>query len=340
MPASPLSLDTWRQLYDAASQLKTLSPWQWMEETQIFGVEHPDTGASGFVSIMGMAGEHYAVSLYLGAEGLHKFLRLVEAKSADLPMVFLEMPQLQVSFENRSDLEPADLALLKQLGIKFRGRDACVKFRSYRPGFMPWYLEEPEAAFLIQALEQVLAVAPRVKNTSDLLDPTGNDELLVRTLNRSTSEWQDERWTINRSPPVQVVYGLDKSVLSEALALTKRAMKVEMDLFMSPMPVQEKASHPYFPYVLLTADTGTTALLGSRMFVPKPSVEAMWMEIPEAVLELFTDINACPSHISVSSKVLYDLLMPLAEQLDIKLRFVSILPQMQEVKLALFDHFR
>ncbi len=41
-----------------------------MTEGDVFGVQDPDTGELGFVSVMGMLGEHYAVSVYLGTRAV------------------------------------------------------------------------------------------------------------------------------------------------------------------------------------------------------------------------------------------------------------------------------
>jgi hypothetical protein len=68
----------WRRLYESAVRIKEMSPWEWMTETDVFGVRSPETGELGFVSVMGLLGEHYAVSLYLGSEGIHGFLDLQE----------------------------------------------------------------------------------------------------------------------------------------------------------------------------------------------------------------------------------------------------------------------
>jgi hypothetical protein len=68
----------WRRLYESAVRIKEISPWEWMTETDVFGVRSPESGELGFVSVMGLLGEHYAVSLYLGSEGIHGFLDLQE----------------------------------------------------------------------------------------------------------------------------------------------------------------------------------------------------------------------------------------------------------------------
>jgi len=60
-----------RVLYHLMAKVRALAPWTWMDETQLFGVQDPDTDEIGFVSLMGMAGEHFAVGVYRGARGLY-----------------------------------------------------------------------------------------------------------------------------------------------------------------------------------------------------------------------------------------------------------------------------
>src|SRR5215216_6837141 len=56
--------EQWRRLYEAAVGVKELAPWEWMTETDVFGVQDPETEEIGFVNVMGMLGEHFGVSLY------------------------------------------------------------------------------------------------------------------------------------------------------------------------------------------------------------------------------------------------------------------------------------
>ena len=85
------SLKEAKQLYRAAVRVKELAPWDWMDESDIFGVQNPETGELGFVSIMGMAGEHFAIGLYQGAEGLYGFWDLESEGFMANPRQLLEM---------------------------------------------------------------------------------------------------------------------------------------------------------------------------------------------------------------------------------------------------------
>src|SRR5215211_5442572 len=70
---------------------------------------------------MGLLVEHYAVSLYLGSEGIHCFLDLQEMGPFADPGGLIQIPRIQASFENREELDKRDREVIKELGLKFRG---------------------------------------------------------------------------------------------------------------------------------------------------------------------------------------------------------------------------
>ena len=127
-------IEEWRPLYEVMKQIKEAAPWQWMEERDIFGVQSPESGELGFVSIMGQLGEHLAIAVYLGAHGLSRFWEIQQAGPLLTPDMILNTPQLQASFENRSDLAKQDRQIIKQLGLTYRGRQAWPQFQKFCPG--------------------------------------------------------------------------------------------------------------------------------------------------------------------------------------------------------------
>lgn len=96
------SQQEWQRLYEAAVAFKKAAPWEWMEEDELFGVRNPETGEIGWVSIMGQAGEHYALALYLGVEGLHGFWAIHEGGEMLDPTVLFEVPGWSQSRMSRS----------------------------------------------------------------------------------------------------------------------------------------------------------------------------------------------------------------------------------------------
>ena len=147
-------IEEWKALFEAITKVKNIAPWEWMYEDDLFAVKNPETDEVGFVSVMGTIGEHYAISVYLGERGLYGFWDLHQSAPDISHQKILEIPQLQAYFEDRNFLQSRDRDLIKQLGLKFRGRQSWPMFRSYRPGFSPWYLESDEARFLQYVLEE------------------------------------------------------------------------------------------------------------------------------------------------------------------------------------------
>ncbi|MCD4809433.1 MAG: hypothetical protein K8R17_05995, partial [Methanosarcinales archaeon] len=175
------SLQEWKALYEAALEFKELAPWNWMHETDIFGVKDPVSGEIGYCCIRGGAGEHYALGLYLGSEGLYGLSRILSGEFSEFKDEALFIQNcLMASFEDRKSLQKQDLQQIKALGLKFRGRNAWPLFRNYMPGFFPWYLNDDEVRFLTVALQQAKDVSLRFKKYPGLLVHPSKDHYFVR----------------------------------------------------------------------------------------------------------------------------------------------------------------
>jgi len=224
-----------RELFDLSTEVKDLKPWRWMEETDLIGIENPETGEIGFISVMGSLGEHEAVALYLGAEGLYEFIDLHTDDSSTAQRV-LENRHLQAAFSERKYLEKQDRDLIKQLGLKFSGRRAWPMFRSYRPGYLPWFVTLNEARFLIHALSQIIAVAKSVRDEAQPLHPTGRvekDGYIMRVSRKEGSAliWEDQVWRIPRPKREPVAAKIDAATVERLKALPQTKLGLEADCF-------------------------------------------------------------------------------------------------------------
>jgi hypothetical protein len=163
-----------------------------MQETDIFGVEDPDSGEIGFVSVMGNIGEFESVAVYRGAEGIFGFIDFQNDSSASADRL-LEIPEVQLSFTEPKFLEKRDRELLKASGLKFTG--TRPQFRSFRAGYVPWFITLVEARLLIHALSQTLEMTKRLAKAPFLFPDDGDGEtepFLVRVPRKqNTSRKQD-----------------------------------------------------------------------------------------------------------------------------------------------------
>jgi hypothetical protein len=327
-------------LYTLMNQIRDLAPWEWMEETDLFGVKHPDTGETGFVSVMGMAGEYYAIAAYREASGLYGFWHIQDAGSLIEPEQLFNTPQLHAALTDRDMLEKRDYHLIKSLGLKYRGRSAWPQFRSYRNGYAPWYIEKYEADFLRYILEQVLVVAPRVREQPDILDPHNDHHYLVRVA-RHTGDgltWEDKVLPVEEPGLAGVPVQIDVDLIKRAKRLPRGRFRVEADLFMLLTNVGKKDERPYFPYVLMLVDSTHDKILSLDILSPVPSIEQMWATIAPTVLEKLVENGSLPTEIRVRDNLLYGMVKLFANELNVNMTQAQWLPALDRMRVEM-EHF-
>ena len=346
------SLEEWRNLYNVMAEVKKMTPWEYMEESDVFGVQNPETGVIGFVSVMGMLGEHLAIAVYPGAKAIYDFWEFSEeAVFPDAnPMRLLEIPQLQASFEDRELIEKEDRAVMKQLKLKFRGRQAWPQFRSYRPGLFPWFLEADEARFLTYALQQLLDVAPRYAEDDLLLfpdidedDDDERDVYLVRTAEQTADGlvWKDEFVAIDEPDSIEFEVKLSSQLIAQMEQANRVGNIVEVDFFMLPSPLQDETvgERPFFPYMLLMVEADSGMIMGFDMMHVETTLEEMWSQVAHKTMGLLAKANIIPHELHVGSYLLADLLEPLEEVLELDIDIPDELPALDEAKMAMMMQF-
>ena len=324
----------WASLYQAAIRIKEMAPWEWMDETDIFGVQDPETDRIGFISVMGQLGEHYSVAVYLGPEALYDFWHFEEYADESDAGELLAIPHLQASFEDRDTLDQQDRDVIKELGLKFRGRQAWPMFRSYRPGFFPWYVEAQEARFLTRALEQTLVMAPRIREDPALLELEDEESYLVRTACEEDGKlvWEDRIVRIAPPEPKSFPVHMDRQALEWLMAMEPTPLALEMDLFMAPAQIGERGARPRYAHLLLMVDGDSGIVLGSQLLTSDPTPEAMYGKVPATIARMLAEVNMRPAEVRVRSLVLYELVEILSEKLGFRLYHDEWLPSLETAK--------
>ena len=325
-----ISQQEWATLFDAAMAFKNLKCWEWMYDHDVFGIQNPETGEIGYCCVMGQLGEVLALNVYLGAKGFASYRQLQELAQPAASGYALGPPLLSsqlcvmASFEDRAELHAQDLRLIKDLGLKFRGKKAWPLFQSYQPGYLPWFLTSAEAQFLTVALQQAIHVAEKTRVNPHLLDSSdkGKPKILVRR--HENGQWS-EVW---EDPPsyeapaiIPIVNDLQLAQLKKANFLHKGTWAT--DCVMLPMPVRE-GTRPYFPYVFPVFSSEGMAL-GMEMF----KSEEIESALPQAFMNILETVQALPQTLQVGSEQTCTLLEPIARKLKIPLQRVESLPALE-----------
>jgi hypothetical protein len=339
MKKSKAKNQPWRQLYELAEEVRNLAPWQWMRESEVFGVEDSAEGNVHFVSVMGSEGMHFAVSAYRGIEALHRIMNLNEEEIYDYPERLMEIPQIQLSFEDRKHLADHAYKKIRSLGLRYRGQNAWPQFQSFRPGYAPWRLQADEMHVMSTVLEQLLEVAPQLRSNPDLLAFDDFETFLVRVpADPSGKTWQDEPRRFRTAPEEKPAAYLSELSAARLRKLKRQPVFLEVDFFMTPAMIGKKGDRMLNGYALMAVENGEGMIIGLEMLVADPSLQSMWHQIPEALAKQLTKAGFLPEALVARSTLLADLLDPFAKALDCDLLHSNTLPNLDPAKESLSEH--
>lgn len=335
------SLDEWKALYEATLEFKELAPWNWMHDTDIFGVKDPVSGEIGYCCIMGAAGEHYALGLYLGSEGLYGLSDILSGDYSEFKDESLFIQNcLMASFEDRKDLQKQDIQQIKALGLKFRGHNAWPLFRNFTSGFVPWYLKKSEVRFLTVALQQAMDVSLRFKKDPGMIDhPSELNYFFVRVPDESGEAitWKDE-W-LEPSPLKRddtPVISVEETTLNRLKnARLKRGGIWEIDFFYAPSIINDKKERPYFPYVSLVVDHDSAFIFDFQL----EKEDVCKSAFPVKFADFIERAEVIPDELFVKSYEVYRIMEPLSDELGIEINMVESLPALEYVKESMNDFF-
>ena len=332
------SLKEWKELYAASTRFKEIESWDWISDSDVFGVQNPENGQIGYCCIMGELGEMFALAVYLGTEGLEGYLKISSGEILPGNMDALTIQEcLMASFEDREFLQKPDLEMIKKIGLKFRGRNNWPLFRSYRPGYFPWHLTDSEARYLTLALGQATEVALRFKEDLDVLTPPRRGHFLVRVLEKN--KWKDEWLKPAPLKREELVVGQVNEVRLEKIkrGVERQGGAWEADFFYSPSAVKEKGDErPYYPYTFLLVDKHSGFILATHI---AKLMDDYGLEFQEKFLSTIENTKLLPSEVLVCKEEAYDLLEPITSKLGIELILVDELEMLEEARDAMFNFF-
>ncbi len=334
----PPSLQEYKALYEAALEFKELAPWNWMYDTDIFGVKDPVSDEIGYCCIMGAAGEHYALGLYSGSEGLYGLSKILSGEFSELRDEALYIQKcLMASFEDRKCLQKQDLRQIKALGLKFRGRNAWPLFRNYMPGFFPWYLKGDEARFLTVAIKQAMDVSLRFKKYPGLLVHPSKDHYFVRVPDKPGDDiiWKDE-WlepSALKMEDTPVIHVEETTLERIKKARLQRGGIWEIDFFYVPAVLREKEERPYFPYMSLLVDHNSTLILKFQLEKEADCKSTF----PVKFADFIEHVNIMPDELLVKRYDVYRIMEPLSAELGIEINMVESLPALEYARESMKD---
>ena len=331
---SPIAHGTWKELYELALQLRECKPWQTLSEADVFAVQTPGPKEETLYCVAVGMSDLRGLVIYRGAQGYAGYCYLRDSNGTPDPTEMLSRQScLMVTFENRTDLRPADVAVIKSLGLSFRGAQAWPCFQSYRPGYLPWRLEPEEAALLLVTLRQALTMFPRITESPALLKPPVAGQILTRV--QKDGAWVDEWLTPAPFHEPARTSGVDPVRVHAVLELSRpRRGTWQLGIINPGGFVDDGSTRPFPMRLALLVEGEAGMVLSADVLLPHADAEGL----ADAILKTMEEAAVWPTKLQVADALFCELLQPLGQALSLKVESGGDLPMLRSAMDALSTH--
>lgn len=338
----------WQTLYNVVDELQALKPWTWMYEDMVFAIQSPYSNNIGYCSIMGNAGEHYALAIYLNQSGLDTFLDMREAGMYNEEHSFEYMKQLamfeqhcyMVSFETKKYITEDDEETIKQLNRSYKPRTRRPQIRYHEPYYVPWYLLDKQAEELTVFIEQCIVVLKMVQKNPNFLPQTIDTDVFYTRLPQKTAngitwteEWidafekeddDDQEENIPNAANASGVFKLVDSKRIESLKKSVPSKDVALIMAMCPIPsplTSENENKPFYPQLIfcINYETGEALMTTESMETSILSPAQLANDFDKIFFAQLNNLGYIPSQIIVNQEDIENLLMAPCRALGIEL---------------------
>jgi hypothetical protein len=337
---TPPSFQALNRLYELASDLYGLRPWQLLDEDNLVVVRDSVGGELCYCSVMGALGEVISMHAYIGADGLRQFRRMEAEEIADPGEFFAFTPCVYVQFVRRAELQRQDRELLATLGHP-QGRGlASPIFRTMRPGFLPWFVTQDEARTLAECIRAVIVVCTAVASHESVRFWERADIYpMVTRMDGAEPRYGVQMFQsiLPPEPPVAPPRLAEETLL--AIRGQDYAVRgvMELDVTYSGAAIGKKGERNSCAAIAMAVDA-------ERGIVLAPEVTDSSMAAGDTVARVFLKAiqtsRTLPREVRVRSQKLKECLTPLMDFLGVGVRVARKLPASDEARSQLLGFFQ
>jgi len=315
-----------KELYDLASQIYGLRPWEMLNDSDLIMFRDGAGGEVCYCCVMGAAGEVYAVHAYIGPESFRLHRKIQSGAKIEPGEYFAVQRSVYVEFVPRKELLLRDRELLAWLDHPQGKGPASPIFRACRPGFHPWFVTAEEARTLAECLRAAIAVCQAVLDGKGKSFWKREDAFpMVSPAKQGETEDRIEivKWTLPPEPPV-VPVGLNEEMLKQVRGRDYPVRGImELDCVLTGMPIGGKNERKSCAVFSLAVDAGSGMVYAPNATDSRtPAGEAL----AKAFLDAVRSTRALPAEVRVRTARIKDSIAPLKEAFGVTIRVSPKLP--------------
>ena len=328
------SLEQWRVLYEVATRIKELKPWEKFWDMDLIGIKYGEEEDTVFFSILGRGGECYGIAVYEGYDGFNSFLMLTMQQRMNLSVEYAMFNQKNMTcyWGNRDELTDKQRKIIKDLGYSYRGKNQWLYFLSFEPGYYPYNLDEEEVVRLSEYFQD-LELALKYYDDANLKVDFENGNMFLFSFGKDK-----KTWNFGESPLPFTAFQFgnllitDEELLADLSKAPKSNAVLEADISVMGARIDDKKySRPANPALALLGDAVSETIISFEMTEPDDDPMVM---LAEMVISFIFQYGI-PKEIRVTNVIVEAGLEQICDVCGIKLRRVKRLQGLDSFKQSI-----
>ena len=336
------------RLFEIAFSYKKAKLWNKLWSNELIAIRFND-GETGYLCAMGRDGQHCALGVYIGDDGLASFRELYFAEAPENfyeeQKKVLEQNCLQLVLDNKEFLQDSERDYAsdyaKRNGIRLSGKNAYPHFVKFEPNRFPWHPKgEADEEYIYEAAKAAVFLAEQLKNKTAL--DIGILPLSAETKQLPCIVVSGEEVSFGEPmilpEPVSKPYPAPvptNAVLLKKMKKLKQKNNVLCRLVRMPEPVlSEDGSAPYYPVIIMSIDEKNGEAY-------PPEILHGYDENPEEAANIYLSniekIGFLPKKIKASDERTYAFLSFMAKDLLVDISLEKELPMLDDCVDNLLD---
>lgn len=155
-------LEKWEQIYYFALEIARFEPWEQFGEKDILALIPKGKREEHYFSFLGQTFDQYGIAIYQNGYSYFRARERLHGPNPKKEPVFLLQDAIILLWGDREDVSRENYAIMKELGLKCRGRGGWPYFERYRVGYAPQAVTEEELDTLLDDLGNLMMMVRAV----------------------------------------------------------------------------------------------------------------------------------------------------------------------------------
>lgn len=328
--------EKWLRIYEMALRITEYQPWEDMAEFIPFTFMVPNAEELPFYTLFGGGDMQRCFGFYPSHnEFLKAKKRILHGSDKDEPDFILQNGIVGY-WDDRENVSKENYALIKELGLNFRGRGNWLHFEKLQEGYLPAALDDEDVDFLLSCMSEFVMMVIALYEKGMLANMKKGD-IVIR--------WYDEKTKLfmNHCTPDTFPKTIEYPRIT--LKTTKKADEIkrsaasdfsyEMDWSYLFMPTENNGD-VFIPQLLLLIEKKSGFIVTGELLSPEQNKIGIVLSVLENVLEKYGK----PKELFVCDNEMLSLTEDFCRKFGIKLTKAKTLPEIKKARKSFLNEIK